>query len=59
MAWAMVTDGGTPYSRQPRWAPGTAAAMNCAVVSVGDDTGAAVAPLHSVRVGEITYACET
>ena len=38
-AWAIVTDGGTPYSRQPRCAPGTAAAMNCAGVSDGVVTG--------------------
>ena len=58
MACAMVTDGGTPYWRQPSCAPGTAAAMNCSVVIDGVGGAAASAPLHRVSVGVATYACE-
>src|SRR4051794_8360722 len=54
----MVTDGGTPNSRQPCCAPGAAAAMNWALVVTGPVVGTAE-PAQVGTAAERTYACET
>src|SRR5690349_14956992 len=58
MACAIVTDAGTPNSRQPRCAPGTAALRNCSGGRAGVVTGVVEAPGQMCRVGVTTYACE-
>src|SRR3954453_21608997 len=57
MAWAMVTDGGTPYSRQPCWAPGTAALTNASGLMSGEVDGT-VEPVQTGNVALTTKACE-
>ena len=57
IAWAMVTEAGTPKSRRPRCAPGTAEAMNCALVSTGGAVG--TGPGHRGNAPVAMYACAT